>query len=258
MHLEDRTVIVSGVGIGLGKEIATAILAQGGKVVLAARTTATLESIGNELDPTNERVAWLRTDITSAADCDALVAFAEERFGGVDGVAHCAALDNTFGGIEDADFEVWRQVFDVNVFGTMQLTKAAVPALKKTKGSVVFVGTQAAFKSQVLQMAYGSSKAALQGAAVHMAVELGAFGIRVNTVVPSWIWGPVVEGYMNHQAKQRGVDLDTVVGEVTTNMAIKQIPTSRDIADAVAFFLSDEARRITGQQLLVNAGEYLR
>ena len=186
------------------------------------------------------------------------MAFAVERFGTVDGVAHSAALDNTFGGIEDADFDEWRRVFDVNVFGSMQLTKAAVPELKKSQGSIVFIGTQSAFKSQVMQMAYGTSKAALQGAVVHMAVELGVYGIRVNTVVPSWIWGPVVEGYLTHQAQQRGVGLDTVVGEITTNMAIKQIPTSRDIADSVAFFLSDESKRVTGQQLLVNAGEYLR
>jgi NAD(P)-dependent dehydrogenase (short-subunit alcohol dehydrogenase family) len=258
MQLVDRTVIVSGVGTGLGKEIARAIVEGGGNAVLAARTAETLAEGAAELDPSGERVAWRRTDITNADDCDALVAFAAERFGKVDGVAHCAALDNTFGGIEDADFDSWRKVFDVNVFGTMQLTKAAVPALKKTQGSIVFVGTQAAYKSQVMQMAYGASKAALQGAAVHMAVELGVHGIRVNTVVPSWIWGPAVEGYMTHQAKQRGVGLDVVVGEVTTNMAIKQIPTSRDIADAVAFFLSDESRRITGQQLLVNAGEYMR
>lgn len=258
MHLVDRTVIVSGVGTGLGKEIARAIVEGGGNAVIAARTAEVLATNADELDPSGEHVAWLRADITSPDDCDALVGFALDRFGKLDGVAHCAALDNTFGGIEDADFDTWRKVFDVNVFGTMQLTKAAVPALKDTQGSIVFVGTQAAYKSQVMQMAYGASKAALQGAAVHMAVELGVHGIRVNTVVPSWIWGPAVEGYMTYQAQQRGVPLDDVVGEVTVNMAIKQIPTSRDIADAVAFFLSDESKRITGQQLLVNAGEYMR
>lgn len=258
MQLSDRTVIVSGVGTGLGKEITRAVVEGGGNAVIGARSPDTLQAVAAELDPSGEHVAWQRTDITNADDCAALVAFAAERFGKLDGVAHCAALDDTFGGIQDADFDTWRKVFDVNVFGTMQLTKAAVPALQQTQGSIVFVGTQAAYKSQVMQMAYGASKAALQGAAVHLAVELGGDGIRVNTVVPSWIWGPAVEGYMTHQAAQRGVGLDVVVGEVTTNMAIKQIPTSRDIADAVAFFLSDESRRITGQQLLVNAGEYMR
>jgi NAD(P)-dependent dehydrogenase (short-subunit alcohol dehydrogenase family) len=258
MQLVDRTVIVSGVGIGLGKEIATAVVEGGGNAVIAARSPDTLRAVADDIDPSGAHVAWQRTDITSADDCAALVAFAVERFGGLDGVAHCAALDNTFGGIEDADFDMWRQVFDVNVFGSMQLTKAAVPELKNTEGSIVFIGTQAVFRSQVMQMAYAASKAALQGAVVHMTVELGVYGIRVNTVVPSWIWGPVVEGYLTHQAQQRGVELGTVVGEITTNMAIKQIPTSRDIADSVAFFLSDESKRVTGQQLLVNAGEYLR
>ena len=258
MQLADHTVIVSGVGIGLGREIAAAVVEGGGNAVIAARTAETIKAVADDLDPSGERVAWQRADITSADDCAALVAFAVERFGKVDGLAHCAAVDNTFGGIEGADFEEWRRVFDVNVFGAMQLTQAAVPELKKTHGSIVFVGTQSAFKSQVMQMAYGASKAALQGAVVHMAVELGAHGIRVNTVVPSWIWGPAVEGYLTSQAHERGVDLDVVVGEITVNMAIKQIPTSRDIADSVAFFLCDESRRVTGQQLLVNAGEYLR
>lgn len=258
MQLNDKAIVISGVGSGLGTAITEAVVDGGGQAVIAARTPDVLQTVAKQVDPSGERVAWQRADITVADDRAGLVDAALERFGRIDGIVHCAALDATFGGVEDADFDEWRRVFEVNVFGTMQLTQLAVPALKQTGGSIVFVGTQAVYKCQVMQMAYAASKAALQGAAVHLATELGAHGIRVNTVVPSWIWGPAVQGYLEGLAAERGVELDVVIGEITQGMSIKQIPTSRDIADSVAYFLSDESRRVTGQSLLVNAGEYLR
>jgi NAD(P)-dependent dehydrogenase (short-subunit alcohol dehydrogenase family) len=92
----------------------------------------------------------------------------------------------------------------------------------------------------------------------YMAQELGPQRIRVNTVVPTWMWGPAVEGYLRGQAQQRGVPLDQVVGEITGSMAIKEIPRDEDVAEAVVFLCSDRARMITGQALLVNAGELMR
>jgi NAD(P)-dependent dehydrogenase (short-subunit alcohol dehydrogenase family) len=256
--LEDRTVIVSGVGPGLGREIAAAAARDGANVVLGARTEGNLEKAAAEIDPDGARVAYRATDITEGDDCDALVALAVERFGRVDALVNCAALDAIFGGVEDAKWDEWQQAMNVNVFGTMRMTQAAIPPLKERGGAVVFIGSQSMYWSQVPQTAYAASKSALIGAVAHLAVELGPSRIRVNTVIPTWMWGPPVEGYVQYTAQQQGVAPEEIIAGITSKMPLGEIPSDGDVADAVVFFASDRARMITGQALLVNAGEYIR
>ncbi|HEY8527935.1 MAG TPA: SDR family oxidoreductase [Acidimicrobiales bacterium] len=258
MIVEGKTIVVSGVGAGLGREVAAAALRDGANVVLGARTAASLEKIAGELDPGGERLAWRATDITDRDQCAALAATAIERFGRIDGLVNCAALDSIFGGLEDADWDEWRRAVDVNLLGTMQMTQAALPGLKQRGGSIVLIGTQSVHRCQVPQLAYAATKAGLLGAMTHLVSELGPHRIRVNVVTPSWMWGPPVEAYVNMTAQARGVEPEAVVGEITAGMPLGEIPTDGDVAEAALFFLSDRSRMITGQTLLVNAGEYLR
>jgi NAD(P)-dependent dehydrogenase (short-subunit alcohol dehydrogenase family) len=257
--LEGKTVVVSGVGPGLGREIAVAAARDGANVAIGARTQANLEQAAAEIDPSGKRVAWAVTDITDPDQCKQLVATAAERFGGVDALVNCAALDAVFGGIENANWEEWRSAVEINLFGTMQMTEAVVPSLKDAGGgSIVYIGSQAMFWSQVPQAAYAASKAALMGAIAHLARELGPYGIRVNTVVPSWMWGPPVEGYVNMTAEAQGVEPQSIIDGITKQMPLGEIPSDGDVAQVVVFFASDRARMVTGQALLVNAGEYIR
>ena len=92
----------------------------------------------------------------------------------------------------------------------------------------------------------------------HMAKELGPDRIRVNTVVPSWMWGPPVQMYVDWQSSVRKVDGAEVKGEIEAGIPLGEIVADEDVADAIAFFLSDRARMITGQSLMVNGGELMR
>jgi NAD(P)-dependent dehydrogenase (short-subunit alcohol dehydrogenase family) len=203
-------------------------------------------------------VAWAVTDITDAERCAALATMATDRFGRIDALVNCAAFDAVFGGLEDADWDTWRRALEINLFGTMQMTQAVIPPMKEHGGSIVFIGSQAMYWSQLPQAAYGASKAAIQGAVTHLARELGPYRIRVNTVVPSWMWGPPVEMYVDMTSKAQNVDAETVVRRITEKMPLGEIPTDGDVAEVVVFFVSDRSRMVTGQSLLVNAGEYIR
>jgi enoyl-[acyl-carrier-protein] reductase (NADH) len=77
-------------------------------------------------------------------------------------------------------------------------------------------------------------------------------------VVPTWMWGPPVEAYVRWQSKSRNLAPDQVIGEITANMPLGEIPADEDVAEAVAFFCSDRSRMITGESLMVNAGELFR
>ena len=89
-----------------------------------------------------------------------------------------------------------------------------------------------------------------------LAQQLGVDRIRVNTVVPTYMWGPAVQGYVRRAAEQYGVSEEVVKGPITASMPLGEIPLDEDIAEAVAFFCSDRSRMITGQTLFVNAGEF--
>ncbi|WP_329251762.1 SDR family oxidoreductase [Streptomyces sp. NBC_01478] len=259
--LAGKTVIVSGVGAGLGHQVAAAVVRDGGNAVLGARTEANLAKSAAEIDPDGAHTAYRATDITDETQCEALAAVARERFGRIDAVVQVAAWDSYFGGVEDADFATWQSVMDVNLLGTLRMTRACLPALKEAGGgSVVFIGTQSAVAapSQVRQAAYAASKGALTSAMYSLARELGPYRIRVNTVLPGWMWGPPVEAYVRFTAHTEKVPEAEVLKRLSDRMALPELATDGDVADAAVFLASDRARSITGQSLLVNAGELMR
>ncbi|MET9380157.1 SDR family oxidoreductase [Streptomyces sp. NPDC002928] len=260
--LAGKTVVVSGVGAGLGHQVAAAVVRDGGNAVLGARTEANLAKSAAEIDPDGAHTVYRATDITDEGQCAALAELASERFGGIDAVVHVAAWDSYFGGLEDADFATWQSVLDVNLLGSLRMTRACLPGLKAGRGggSVVFIGTQSAVAapSQVRQAAYAASKGALTSAMYSLARELGPYRIRVNTVLPGWMWGPPVQAYVQFTAQTEGVPEGEVLARLTGRMALPELASDGDVANAAVFLTSDRARAITGQSLLVNAGELMR
>ncbi|MBO0729278.1 MAG: SDR family NAD(P)-dependent oxidoreductase, partial [Acidimicrobiaceae bacterium] len=139
MHalLAGRVVLVSGVGPGLGAQIARDAHAAGAQVMLSARRTSYLEELAAEFQ---DRVACEPCDVTVDADCRAVVDATLQRFGGLDCVVGNAFAQGRAYGLtlEEADVDDWRDAFDVNVFGSLRMVKAAIPALKQSEhGSVV-------------------------------------------------------------------------------------------------------------------------
>jgi len=259
MLLEDKVIIVSGVGPGLGREVAAAAVRDGASVMISARRQANLEAAAAEIDPDRKTVAWKVTDICDEAQCEALVEAALQRYGRVDGLVNVAAMDSVIGGLAGGDVGAWRQTLDTNVIGTLQMVRATVPALKEAGGgSIVFIGSQTTFWPAPLtpQLIYGASKGALASAVWFLNRELGPSRIRVNTVVPTWMWGPPVEGYVEYMVQSEGITKEEAIGRITGPMPLGEIPSDGDVADAVTFFLSDRARMITAQTLFVNAGEF--
>ena len=258
--LDTKTIIVAGAGPGLGRETALASFRQGANVVIAARTEARLDAIAQEVDATGQRVAKVVADITDEADCRSILQTALDRFGAVDGIVNVAVMSSGGGGLQSAgDFSHWRETFEVNIFGTMRLIQFALGELKKSKGAVVMVNAQTyhAPPPAHIQIEYASSKAALTGAMRHLAAEVGPDGIRVNEVTPGWMLGPPVESYVENTARKRDVDAGTILAELTDRMPLRRMASDGDVAEAIAFLLSDRARGITGQTLMVNAGEVM-
>jgi NAD(P)-dependent dehydrogenase (short-subunit alcohol dehydrogenase family) len=259
MILQGKTVLVTGVGGGLGRECATSALRDGARVVLAARTAETLEATAAELDPSGERVATHVTDITDADSCDALVETAMGRFGSVDALIQVAAYENVWGGLYDLKFEAWRKAFETNVLGALTVIRPVATAMKSGGGgSVVLVGSQSMFQPALPQSGYAASKGALLSAMYYLADELGADNIRCNMVVPSWMWGPNVEMYVTGTAKNQGISKEEVLDGIAGKFPLRRMTEDGEVADVAAFFASDHAKAVTGQHLMVNSGEMMR
>ena len=257
MLLKDRVAIVSGIGPGMGRDISLAFARQGANVVLAARGADKLEAVAAEVRACGRRALCVATDIAKVDDCRTLADAAQREFGRID-----ILVNNAFrGGLEplmaDADTSEWRKIFDVNVFGSLQLTQAVIPHMRRGGGgSIVFINSMSMRVIEAKFGGYAASKGALMIAAQTLAKELGKDGIRVNSVVPGYIWGQALQGYFKMLAQQQGTTPDAVYAEIASRTALNHIPTSEEIADAVVFFASDLSRVVTGQALDVNGGHF--
>ncbi len=258
MLLRGKTVLVTGVGAGLGAECVSAALREGANVALGARTEATLAAVVAELDPDGSRTVWAVTDITDETSCAALTAAAESKFGTIDAFVQVAAYDRANGGLFDTDFERWRAAYDTNVIGTLTMTREVAEVMKRGGGgSIVFIGSQSMFRPQLPQAGYAATKSALLTAMYYLVEELGPDNIRCNMVVPSWMWGPPVEMMVKYRSTKEDRTPNDVLEEIVGEFPLRRMTEDGEVADVAMFFASDLAKAVTGQHLLVNSGEYL-
>ncbi len=255
MLLEGKVAIVSGIGPGMGRDISLRLASQGADIVLGGRTPAKLESVAKEVEALGRRATCVRTDITVPKDCKHIVESALTEHGGVDILVNNAYHGGTFTNFEDDNLETWRETVDVNLIGSMRLTKEVVPVMKKRGGgSIVMISTMATRVTSPGYAAYAASKAGLNAATQGLARELGQYQIRLNSVLPGYIWGKPVKEHFEAQAKQRGITPQDCYDEIASQIPLGRIPDSKEISGAVLFFASDLSSCITGQTLDVNGG----
>jgi NAD(P)-dependent dehydrogenase (short-subunit alcohol dehydrogenase family) len=256
MLLAGKVIVVSGVGPGLGRSIALRSAEQGADVVLAARTESRLEEVAKEVAALGRRALAVPADIADPEAAERLVARTLGEFGRADALVHNALAMPPIKDLGVVDLDAVRTAFDVNVVGTLRLTRLFTPALAEASGSVTVINSMVVRFSQRTMGPYKLSKAALLAMAQSLATELGPQGIRVNSVAPGHIWGDSLQWYFGYLAKKRGVDAAEIYAETAANTDLRRLPEPDEIADAVVFLCSPLARAITGQCLDVNCGEY--
>ena len=260
MLLQDKVVIVSGIGPGLGSELALEAARQGASLAIAARTPEKLDASEAEIRAAgiDSPVLKVPTDIADPEQCDKLVAATLAEYGRIDALINSAFNPGSFEPIEQANLDGWRAAMDVNLFGTMQLTLACIPSMKQQGGgSIVMINTMVTRKPLATQGGYGASKAALASATAHLATELGPAGIRVNSAFMGWMWGPPVEFYMEMMKETHPDGAAGVKAEVEKGIALRRIPEDGECAKVAIFLASDYSCAMTGAQLDVNGGEYM-
>ena len=253
--LEGKAAVVTGIGPGIGRAVTLALAREGADVALGARTETTLKEVANEVQALGRRAVWFPTNIADNDQCLGLAKTAVDDFGKIDVLVQNAFMHGPFGGAVDSDPDDWRKVFKVNVQGTLQMIQACLPHMREG-GSIVVTNTMASRTSTPLESAYAASKAAMLSLVRTVAQEVGAKGIRANSVLPGWVHGQSLDVYFEWLANERGCTPQEVHDEIANETALKRLVVPDDIANAILFLASDLANGITGITLDVNAGHY--
>ncbi len=244
MNLVGRVAIVTGAGRGIGKAIVIALAREGANVIVNDIDIQTAEEVVKEIKSLGRKALAIQVDVSDSKEVNRMVQLAIKKFKRVDILVNNAAIIRR-GTIEDLSEEDWNKVIDVNLKGTFNCMKAVVGIMKKQRyGKIVNISSIAGKIGDLASApCYGASKAGMTCLAKSLARELASYNINVNVVAPHAIETDMSREWS--EEKRRSIIADIPLG---------RLGEPEDIAEAVAFLVSDKAKFITGEVLDVNGG----
>ena len=235
-RLAGKVALISGAARGIGAAAAQAIVAQGGSVVVGDILLAEANELVAKLGNAARAVAL---DVTQPEQWQAAVEMAEQAFGKLDILVNNAGTAHRPHSIETMDIADWDRVIAVNLTGTFHGMQAAVPAMKRAGGgSIINMSSLAGLQSMNGTSAYSASKFGVRGLTKAAAIDLGRYGIRVNSIHPGPIATPMMSG----------------VNMRFDHQALPRIGTADEIASMIVFLASDESGFSTGAEFIADGG----
>jgi len=246
-----QRVLVTAGASGIGREIARAFVANGAKVFVSDIDPRGLEALSHEIDGVNTKVC----DNSKRSDVEALIPVAAEALGGLDVLVNNAGISGPTAPVEEMDPDKWEAVMNVNLNGTFNVTRLAIPYLKKSSaGSIIIMSSLGGRFGYPNRSPYCTSKWGLIGFAKTLALELGEFNIRANAIAPGAVGGERIEHVLEGRAKTEGKTLEQEKANAMSVQALKRFVDPKDIAALCLFLASDAGKSISGQVLPIDNG----
>lgn len=240
----DNVAIITGATRGIGKQIALTLANEGYNIVLNYRTeNDELKQLKNEIESKNVKCLAVQGDVTNFEDCKQMIESAIKEFGKIDVLVNNAGItkDMLLARMKEEDF---KQVIDVNLVGTFNMTKNVISYMMKARnGRIINISSVVGIAGNAGQTNYSASKAGIIGFTKSLAKEVASRNILVNAVAPGFI-----ETNMTDVLKQEVKD------EIAKNIPLKRMGTPQDVANVVKFLASEDSSYITGQVISVDGG----
>lgn len=256
LGLKDKVAIVTGGGVGIGKETARKLALAGAKVVIAARTQSKLDEAAAEITAsTGGTVIPIRVDTTSTASVQALVDRTVDLFGTIHILVNCAAAPGGLvrNAIEEADEEALLLDLNTKLLGYFRTSKACVPHMRRAGwGRIVNVGGLTARCTEALS---GMRNAALVHFTKTLSDEVGRDGITVNIIHPGVTRTEHIEEWFARMAADEGVSVEAIIErEAAGPAALKRMLEASEVADPIVLLASAAGSGITGESIAVDGG----
>ena len=254
-RLRGSAALITGASRGIGRAIAQAFAAQGARLCLVATDAARLAELEAELRASGTDAFSVALDVTDRAACFRAVAQAAERFGALDVLVNNAGIYKARPFL-DYSAEDFQRLLDVNLFGTIHMTQAALPAMIAAGyGRVVNIASTAGKWSSRNQSAYNISKHAVVGLTRCVAVECAASGVTVNAICPGFVQTDMVEGVKRDFAELGVADPEAAFNEIiAARVPMRREMQVHEIAGLAVYLASRESSGMTGQSILVDGG----
>ena len=247
IDLSGKTALVTGASRGIGAAAARALAAVGAEVMIGyLLEQPAAEGVAGRIREAGGKAESLAADLTQRGEAEMLVAETVDRLGKLDILVNNAGIWSSSPTEEMTDTE-WERMLAVNLSGPFHVTRAAIPHLKATHGTIVNVSSTAGQRGEAFHAHYAATKGALQSWTKSLAAELAADGIRVNAVAPGW-----VETDMTRDTLQ-----DQRLEEIKRTIPLGRPGRPEEIASAIVFLASNAASYVQGEILNVNGGSVL-
>lgn len=252
-RLEDKVAVITGGSAGIGRGTVERFVAEGAKVLIADVQSERGEELAHSL---GEDCGFVRTDVSNEADVERAVQLAVDRYGRLDCLFSNAGMAGVVGEIDQLEFgEEYRKTIDVLLTGPLMGMKHAARVMKEQgTGSIISTASVAGLRGDFGPHVYCAVKAGVVSATRSVALELGAFGIRVNAICPGGIATEIFGGLHELTEEQQLKVPEIVRGVLSMMQAIPRSGEPADIASMAVFLASDESSFVSGQSFVVDGG----
>ncbi len=249
LKLKDKVIIVTGGSSGIGLGISHALAREGAIPFIVGRSEETITAAISEIENLGGQAGYTLAELTSPDDCKNAVEVAFAKYGRIEGLVNNAGVNDSIG-LEAGNYEDFITSIHRNLTHYYLMTHHALPELKKSKGAIVNIGSKTSFTGQGGTSGYAAANGGRNALTREWAVELLPYSIRVNAVIVAECYTPLYERWIGSLPNP-----EQKLQAITEKIPLEnRMTTANEIADTVAFLLSEKSGHTTGQLLFVDGG----